>query len=48
MVVVVYLDKRLRNRLTYVEWDRQVMGPIQDKLGVEQGGCPSDRIGYTA
>ena len=20
------------------------MGPIQDKLGVEQGGCPSDRI----
>ena len=41
---LLYLDKRLRNRLTYVEWDRQVMGPIQDKLGVEQGGCPSDRI----
>ena len=41
---LVYLDKRLRNRLTYVEWDRQIMGPIRDTKGVEQGGCPSDRI----
>ena len=41
---LVYLDKRLRNRLTYVEWDRQMMGPIRDTKGVEQGGCPSDRI----
>ena len=41
---LVYLDKRLRNRLTYVEWDRQIMGPIRDTEGVEQGGIPSDRI----
>ena len=41
---LVYLDKRLRNRLTYLEWDRHIMGPIRDTRGVEQGCCPSDRI----
>ena len=41
---LVYLDKRLRNRLTFVEWDKQIMGPIADTIGVEQGGCASDRI----
>ena len=30
--------------MTYVEWDKVLMGPIHDKLGVEQGGCNSDRI----
>ena len=34
---LVYLDRRLRNRLTYVEWDKQLMGPICDTMGVEQG-----------
>ena len=41
---LVYLDKRLRNRLTFVEWDKQMMGPIADTVGVEQGGCYSDRV----
>ena len=41
---LVYLDRRLRSRLTYVEWDKQMMGPIRDTRGVEQGGCASDRI----
>jgi hypothetical protein len=41
---LLYLDKRLRNRLTFVEWDKQIMGPIADTVGVEQGGCASDRI----
>ena len=41
---LVYLDKRLRNRLTFVEWEKQIMGPIADTLGVEQGGRPSDRV----
>ena len=26
-----------------MEWDKCLMGPILDKLGVEQGGCLSDR-----
>ena len=41
---LVYLDRRLRNRLTYIEWDKQLMGPIMDTMGVEQGGCANDRI----
>ena len=41
---LVYLDHRLRNRLTFVEWYNQIMGPIRDTMGVEQGGCASDRI----
>ena len=41
---LLYLAKRLRNRLTFVEWERQVMGPIADTMGVEQGGCASDRL----
>ena len=24
------------------EWDRQLMGPIADRIGVEQGGVSSD------
>ena len=41
---LLYLDSRLRERKTYVEWDKVLMGPIDDKLGVEQGGVNSDRI----
>ena len=41
---LLYLDNRLRNRKTYIEWDKQILGPIFDTLGVEQGGCASDRI----
>ena len=41
---LVYLDRRLRNRLTYIEWDKQLMGPIMDTMGVEQGVWASDRI----
>ena len=40
----MYLDQRLKSRKTYVEWDHQMMGPINDKMGVEQGGCASDRL----
>ena len=38
---LVYLDARLENRVTYVEWDRVLMGPINDQQGVEQGGTNS-------
>ena len=41
---LIYLDNRMKHRQTYVEWDKVLMGPISDKLGVEQGGCNSDRI----
>ena len=41
---LLYLADRLSNRLTYVEWDKCLMGPIADLLGVEQGGCLSDRL----
>ena len=41
---LVYLDNRLRSRRTYIEWDKEVLGPIYDTMGVEQGGCASDRI----
>ena len=41
---LLYLADRLANRKTYVEWDKSIMGPICDLLGVEQGGCLSDRL----
>ena len=41
---LVYLDHRLRSRKTFIEWDREILGPISDTIGVEQGGCASDRI----
>ena len=33
-----YWDLRLNNRTTFCLWDNQLMGPISDQLGVEQGG----------
>ena len=41
---LLYLNSRLQSRKTFVEWDKVLMGPILDKLGVEQGGVNSDRI----
>jgi hypothetical protein len=41
---LLYIDSRLEKRNTYVEWDKVLMGPIQDSMGVEQGGVNSDRI----
>ena len=41
---LLYLADRLRNRKTYVEWDKCLMGHINDELGVKQGGCLSDRL----
>ena len=41
---LLYLDGRLRNRQTYIEWEKQILGPIYDTIGVEQGGVASDRV----
>ena len=39
---LVYINERLKNRQTFCEWDKNLMGPIHDTLGVEQGGINSD------
>ena len=41
---LIYLDNRLRSRRTLIEWDKEILGPIRDTQGVEQGGCASDKI----
>ena len=38
---LLYIDNRLEHRKTYAEWDKQLMGPIMDELGTEQGGVSS-------
>ena len=38
---LLYMNNRLSNRITYCDWDRELMGPIQDQHGLEQGGCNS-------
>ena len=43
---LVYLNNRLENRSTFCEWDTKIMGPINDEVGVEQGGVPSSDL-YT-
>ena len=41
---LLYLDTRLASRRTFPEWDKVLMGPINDDLGLEQGGVNSDRL----
>ena len=38
---LLYIDNRLRHRQTFVDWDGQLMGPIHDEQGLEQGGVSS-------
>ena len=38
---VVYLANRLANRKTYLQYEHETLGPIDDNAGVEQGGIPS-------
>ena len=40
---LIYIDSRLGSRKTFIEWDKSLMGPIADRLGVEQGGVNSDK-----
>ena len=35
---LLYINSTLENRKTFVEWDKVLMGPIGDLVGVEQGG----------
>ena len=36
-----FILQRLENRITFCEWNKILMGPIHDELGVEQGGVNS-------
>ena len=38
---ILYWDHRLSNRKTFCQWEDDLMGPINDELGVEQGGTKS-------
>ena len=38
---IIYINHRLKNRSTYVEWEKRLMGPIRDERGLEQGGVNS-------
>ena len=38
---LIFLNNRLENRQTFHDWNGQIMGPIYDKHGLEQGGVSS-------
>ena len=35
---LLYINNRLENRKTVIDWDGQLMGPVSDERGLEQGG----------
>ena len=41
---LLYIDNRLKGRHTYCEFNEQLMGPIIDTRGLEQGGIFSSDI----
>ena len=41
---LVYFDQRLTNRKTIIEWDKELLSPIHDEQGVEQGGIKSGEL----
>ena len=41
---LLYLDARMARRRTFPQWGTTLMGPICDKLGLEQGAVNSDRL----
>ena len=42
--LLLYLDQRLGNRQTYLDWNGTLMGPIRDQQGLEQGGVSSSDL----
>ena len=41
---LLYLDARMAHRRTFPQWGTDIMGPISDLLGLEQGAVNSDRL----
>ena len=35
---LLYINQRLGSRRTYIDWEGNLMGPIADEQGLEQGG----------
>ena len=35
---IVLINHRLTNRLSFIDWNRTILGPIRDEQGLEQGG----------
>ena len=38
---ITYINNRLQNRTTFIDWEKNIMGPIMDERGLEQGGVNS-------
>lgn len=41
---LLYLNNRLMNRHTYIDWEGNLMGPICDEQGLEQGGVSASEL----
>ena len=41
---LLYLDNRLKSRETFLDWNGELMGPILDEQGLEQGGISSSDL----
>ena len=41
---LLYINERLTNRRTFLDWDKTIMGPIVDEHGLEQGGISSNEL----
>ena len=41
---LIYINRRLESRDTFLDWNKKIMGPIHDEKGVEQGGVNSDHF----
>ena len=41
---LLYVNKRLENRQTFLHWNGQLMGPIHEERGLEQGGVSTTRF----
>ena len=39
--ILMYINNRLGSRKTYIDWEGELMGPIHDERGLEQGGLNS-------
>ena len=39
-----YVNDRLVNQHTYCEWDKELVGPVMDEHGLEQGGPNSSDL----
>ena len=41
---LLYIDNRLTNRLSFLEFNKETVGPIHDECGLEQGGVYSSDL----